>query len=195
MPAKTAITLKVLFTLGALALGADSSSAATPPLWPSLLVALDRGYQPGLDELPELATALADAPEEVVIAWDRRGRFLLHEVGNRHTVQITRSQSRQLPGGVVIHNHPRGFPPSSRDFSTVLRYRLRRMYVAARIDGVVSLTDIRREQAIQRAHGGGVPPPQPTWRPVVEAAPAIIIEEGPVVAAAQVAHSLLGAWL
>lgn len=194
MPARISITLKVLLTLGALALGVDSSSAATPPLWPSLLVALERGYQPGLDELPQLATALADAPEEVLIAWDRRGRFLLHEVGSRHTVQITRSQSRQLTDGVVIHNHPRGFPPSPRDFSSVLRYRLRRMYVAARVGGVVSLTDISREQAIQRAHQGGFPPSQPAWRPVVEAAPAVTIE-GPVVAAAQVAHGLLGAWL
>lgn len=194
MPAKSSITLKVLFTFGALALGVDSSFAAMPPLWPSLLVALDRGYQPGLAELPQLATALADAPEEVVIAWDRRGRFLLHEVGSRHTVQITRSQSRQLTDGVVIHNHPRGFPPSPRDFSTVVRYGLRRMYVAARIGGVVSLTDISREQAIQWAHRGGFPRSQPAWRPVVEAAPAVMIE-GPVVVAAQVAHSLLGAWL
>lgn len=194
MPAKISITLKVLFAFGTLALGVDSSSAATPPLWPSLLVALDRGYQPGLDELPQLATALADAPEEVVIAWDRRGRFLLHQVGSRHTVQITRSQSRQLTDGVVMHNHLRGFPPSPRDFSTVLRYRLRRMYVAARIGGVVSLTDISHEQAMRRSHEGDFPYSQTTWRPVVEAAPAVTIE-GPVVIAAQVAHNLLGAWL
>lgn len=76
----------------------------------------------------------------------------------------------------------------------MLRYRLRRMYVAARIGGVVSLTDISREQAMQRSHRGDFSPSQTAWRPVVEAAPAVVIE-GPVVAAAQVAHSLLGAWL
>ncbi|MGH9382271.1 MAG: hypothetical protein ACRD2Z_16925 [Thermoanaerobaculia bacterium] len=157
-------------------------------------MALERGHRPGLEELPQLAAALADAPEEVFIAWDRQGRFLFHTVGNSHQVQIPRGLLQRLEGSVVIHNHPRGLPPSPQDLDTVLRYGLQRLYVAARTDGVVSLTDISHDEAMQRSRQGGLPLTYPEWRPVVETAPALVIE-GPVAIAVQVAYGLLGAWL
>lgn len=185
----THVALPVLVLFSAI-----PSSAAPPAPWAPLHFALERGYQPELAELPQLAMALADSPSEVLIAWDRHGRFLFHAVGDRHRVQLPRSVVRQLEGSVVIHNHPRGLPPSPRDVDTVLRYRLRRLYVAARIDGVVSLIDIGSGEALRWSRQGGFPPTQARWRPVVTTASELAIEE-PVVRAARFAYSLLGAWL
>lgn len=168
---------------------------ATQASWPSLLVALERGYRPGLEELPQVATALADAPEEVLIAWDQQGRFLFHVVGSNHDVRIGRSLVRQLQNSIVIHNHPRGYPPSPRDLDTVLRSGLRRLYVVARIDGVVSLIDVSRGDALRRWHqGGGFPDARPAWRPVAATA-ASNSTARPAAVAAEVAYSLLGMWL
>lgn len=184
-----AVAVILLFACNAI----PSSAAARAP-WVSLLVALERGYRPGIEELPRLAAAMADAPEEVLIAWDRQGRFLFHAVGNNHEVKIPRSLTRKLKDSVVIHNHPRGFPPSARDLDTALRYGLRRLYVTTRIRGVVSLTDLGGGEALRRRSQGRVAVMQPAWRPVVEVAPPVAVE-GPVVVAAQVAYGLLGDWL
>lgn len=183
------VALLLLFLFSAI-----PSTAVAQALWPSLLVALERGYRPGIEELPQLAAALADAPEEVLIAWDRQGRLLLHSVGDSHEVGVPRSRVRELEGSVVIHNHPRGLPPSARDLDTVLRYGLRRLYVVARIEGVVSLTEINQGEAMRQLRQGGVPDTYPSWRPVAATASAVVVE-GPVVIAVQVAYSLLGAWL
>lgn len=183
-----AVAVILLFACNAM-----SSSAAARAPWVSLLVALERGYRPGIEELPRLAAAMADAPEEVLIAWDRQGRFLFHAVGNNYEVKIPHSLTRKLKGSVLIHNHPRGFPPSARDLDTALRYGLRRSYVTARIRGVVSLTDLDVGEALRRSRGR-VAVMQPAWRPVVEVAPPVAVQ-GPVVVAAQVAYGLLGDWL
>lgn len=156
-------------------------------------MALERGYRPGIQELPRLAVALADAPEEVLIAWDRQGRFLFHAVGDEHAVYLPRRLTRKFNGGVLIHNHPSGLPPSLRDLDTVLRHGLRRLYVTARIEGIVSLIDVDGGEALLWSRG------RPTarrlvWRPVVEASPPIVVEE-PAAVAARVAHGLLGDWL
>lgn len=183
------VALILLLTFNAI-----SASAATREPWPALVAALERGYRPGIEELPRLAAALADAPDEVLIAWDRQGRFLLHAVGNSHEVTLPRDLARELKGSVAIHNHPGGLPPSPRDLDTVLRYRLRRLYVAARVNGVVSLTDIGRAEAMQGLPVGGVSQALIVWRPVVEPPPALPIQ-GPETVASQIAYSLLGAWL
>lgn len=159
-----------------------------------MLVAIEHGDRPGIEELPSLAAALADAPEEVLIAWNRQGRFQFHAVGDSHEVRLSRSLVRELNHSTVLHNHPEGLPPSRRDLDTVLRYRLLRLYVTARIDGVISLTEISRSEAMRRLGQGRPPETQPMRRPVAASAPAPVIE-GPVVVAADVADSLLGAWL
>lgn len=171
-----------------------SSAAQAQALWPALLAALDRDYRPGIEELAPLAAVLADAPEEVLIAWDRRGRFLFHAVGDSHQVWIPRRLTPRLEGSVLIHNHPSGLPPSPHDLDTVRRYRLRRLYVAARVDGVVSLTDIGRGEAVQKLLEGGSSGTRVVWRPVVEAPPALVVAT-PDVIASRIAYSLLGAWL
>lgn len=172
-----------------------SSSAAPRVPWLAALVALERGYQPGIEELRRLAVALADAPSEVFIAWDRQGRFLFYAVGNPHRVQIPRSLLPKLDGSVAIHNHLHRVSPSPRDLDTVLRYGLRRLHVVARIDGVVSLTDISRTEAVKGSrHGGGLPAGYLAWQPVAATAPPPVVEE-PTVVAAQVSYRLLGAWL
>lgn len=173
---------------------AVSTPAAAQDSWQLLLVALERGYRPMLEELPQLAAALADAPDEVLVAWDRQGNFLFHAVGDSHTVSLPRSVVRQLEGSVVIHNHPRGLPPSPRDFDTVVRYRLRRLYVTARVDGVVSLIDVDRGAAMMWSRRGGIPSTQARWRPVVATTSDLAIE-GSVVLAARLAYRLLGAGL
>lgn len=173
--------------------GAEVGDAAPAP-WVSLLVALERGHRPGIEELPQLAAVLADAPEEVLIVWDRQGRFLFHAVGDSQTVRIPRPSLDVLEGSVAIHNHPSGSPPSLRDLDTVLRYRLARMYVAARVEGVISLTDIDHDEAVQRWRPSGPLPIQPTWRPVTASAAPLAIG-GPAVVAARIAHGVFGAWL
>lgn len=87
-----------------LILAAISSSAGAQTQWASLTVALEEGYRPGIEELPRLAAALASAPQEVLVAWDRRGRFLFHAAGDGHMVRIPRSLARRLEGSTVIHN-------------------------------------------------------------------------------------------
>lgn len=175
------------------AFNVSSSLAATRAPWLSLLMALDRGYRPGIEELHQLAAVLADAPREVLIAWDRQGQFLFHAVGESHRVPIRRSLAQKLKGSVVIHNHPNGLPPSRLDLDTVRRYGLRRLYVTARIDGVISLTDLNDVEALRQSQGRNLVR-RSAWRPVVATTPSFDIE-GTDVLATQIAYSLLGAWL
>ncbi|HVR30171.1 MAG TPA: hypothetical protein VMS86_11635 [Thermoanaerobaculia bacterium] len=157
-------------------------------------MAIEAGHRPTLDELPAIAAALADSPKEILLAFDRDGRFLLHAVGSGHQVGLAKSALRSLEGAVLIHNHPRGTPPSAVDYDTARRYRLRLHYVVARVEGVVSLAEIGQD-AIQRwVRFGDRSISEAHWRPLEPAPPpAWAASAGSAVAEA--AHGLLGAWL
>lgn len=153
---------------------------------PSFLIALEHGYQPGLDELPAVAATLADAADEVLIVWDHQGVFLTYVVGDNHGVRIPREMARQLKGSVAIHNHPRGMPPSVRDTETVLRYGMQRLYVVTRVDDVIALARIDKRTGF-RSHQGF----KPSWDPI-DPVDALVIPESPRVVAAQLAYGFLG---
>lgn len=173
-------------------LGSGTDTLAS---WQSLLMALERGCRPGLDELPQLAAALADAPKEVLIVWDQQGQFLFDALGDTHSVWIPRDRVRELEGSVMLHNHPSGLPHSPRDLETVLCYGLQRSYVATRVNDEISLTGVGwAEAATQQATHDRLGCRPPRSRRVIKTAPALATERTAVVAA-QIADTLLGASL
>lgn len=175
------------------------SSAAATTAWKSLRAALDDGFRPPLESLPELVGAIADLPYEVLLVFDREGQFIFYVEGERHRVHLPRRRAIQLRGGTLLHNHPGATPPSGIDCKTLRRYALRESIVAARVEGIVVQTRIslRGEGSyatLRHCTSETTSATHTSWTPVA-------VEPGRTWAAeprdrlAQVAYGMLGSWL
>lgn len=175
------------------------SSAPATTAWNSLRAALDDGFRPALESLPQLVGAIADLPYEVLLVFDREGQFIFYAEGERHQVDIPRRRITQLRGGTLLHNHPSATPPSGVDYKTLCRHALRESIVAARVEGIVvqariALRGEGLHTALRRCEAGTTSTVHAPWTPVAFEPERTWAAE-PRDRLAQVAYGMLGSWL
>ncbi|MDE5802137.1 MAG: phage minor capsid protein [Lachnospiraceae bacterium] len=69
------------------------------------------------EELLKDERVLSNREKETAVVYDKEGKFLFQQRGNKREVQFSVSQFFRLRGNIVTHNHPSGCSFSAKDIS------------------------------------------------------------------------------